>query len=107
MPCSFAKLPTLHTMPNLYDALTQMLREYWKAHDGAYPQAIELMPQDLQALRTSRKLINESMNFQLDEDGGGEFLGVPLREGQMNCLVAGDGQRLPVQLTDEEQPPAA
>lgn len=94
-------------MPNLYDALTQMLREYWKAHDGVYPQAIELMPQDLQALRTGRKLINESMNFQLDEDWGGEFLGVPLREGQMNCLVAGDGQRLPVQLTDEEQPPAA
>ena len=90
-------------MPNLYDAITQMMREYWKVHDKAYPQAIELTPEDLKTLLQERKLVNESMNFKLIEGWDKELLGVPLREGQINCLVTGDGQRQPVQLSDGDQ----
>ncbi|MGN1055982.1 MAG: hypothetical protein ACI4QS_04610 [Comamonas sp.] len=83
-------------MPNLYDALVAALREHWKIHNNAYPQRIELTPEDLQALKQARQLVNQTMNFKLAPGWEESFHGTPVQAGNMSCLVDAQGQRIPV-----------
>ncbi|MDO4593074.1 MAG: hypothetical protein Q4B46_09800 [Comamonadaceae bacterium] len=89
----------LQGMPNLYDALITLLREHWKNHNNAYPQCIELSPEDLQALNAERKLVNESMNFKLTPEWEKFFHGTPLRVADVSCVVDAEGQRIPIVVT--------
>lgn len=83
-------------MPNLYDALTTILREHWKHHDKAYPQRIELSPSDVQTLYADRKLVNDSMNFKLQPGWEDTFHGVPVQQAELSAVVDVNGQRIAV-----------
>lgn len=89
-------------MPNLYDALTTLLRDHWKQHDRAYPQCIELSANDLQSLNAQRQLVNDTMNFKLTPGWEESFHGTPLRLAAVSCLVDTHGQRIPVVLLEPE-----
>ena len=92
------KASKLVAMPNLYEALIAMVRDHWKTHDNAYPQRIELSASDMQALLDERKLVNETMNFQLQPGWEQTFHGTPVQLADVSCMVDVNGQRLPVML---------
>lgn len=85
-------------MPNLYEALITMVRDHWKTYDNAYPQRIELSASDMQALLDERKLVNETMNFQLQPGWEQTFHGTPVQLADASCFVDVNGQRMPITL---------
>ncbi|WP_312566640.1 hypothetical protein [Comamonas sp.] len=85
-------------MPNLYEALITMVRDHWKTYDNAYPQRIELSASDMQALLDERKLVNETMNFQLPPGWEQTFHGTPVQLADASCFVDVNGQRMPITL---------
>lgn len=86
-------------MSNLYEALIALLREHWKNHSNAYPQCFELSAGDMQSLMEERKLVNETMNFQLPEGWEHSFHGTPVVLADVSSMVDAQGVRTPVVLT--------
>ena len=52
-------------MADTYENIITAIHEHWKAHNNAYPQAIELTDATWQQVNALRKLINDSMAFSL------------------------------------------
>ena len=91
-------------MSNIYESLAKLVREHWKDHQNAYPQRIELSAGDLQALNADRKLVNETMNFDLLPDWELSFLGIPVQQADVSSLIDVNGQVIPVTLIDVVEP---
>lgn len=86
-------------MENIYDSMVSALRDHWKANANAYPQRFELTQATLDGLVSDRRLVNETMNFPLNQKVGyeKEFLGVPIQvSADGNVLVALNGERVPL-----------
>lgn len=86
-------------MPNIYDSMISALRDHWKANANAYPQRFELTQATLDGLVSDRRLVNETMNFPLNQKASyeQEFLGVPIEvSADGNVLVALNGERVPL-----------
>lgn len=86
-------------MSSLYDTMICALREHWKANANAYPQRFELTQTTLDGLVSDRRLVNETMNFPLNQKIGydKEFMGVPVAvSADGNVLVALNGERVPL-----------
>lgn len=84
-------------MSNIYDSMVSALRDHWKANANAYPQRFELTQATLDGLVSDRRLVNETMNFPLNQKIGyeQEFLGVPLQVSEEgNALIVLDGTRV-------------
>ena len=90
-------------MSNIYESLTRLVREHWKNHQNAYPQCIELSAGDLQALNADRKLVNETMNFDLLPDWEQSFLGIPVQQAAISSMIDVNGQAIPVTLSSAEE----
>ena len=70
---------------------------HWKAHNNAYPQAIELTDATWQQVNALRKLINDSMAFSLKPGWEHMLHGVPLERGaSLDAVRDMDGQHLPL-----------
>ena len=95
-----AKVPKLAAMSNIYESLAKLVREHWKNHSNAYPQRIELSAADWQALNADRKLVNETMNFDLLPDWEHSFLGVPVKQADVSNLFDVNGQAIPVMVME-------
>jgi len=90
-------------MSALYNHMVAALRAHWKAHQNVYPQRIELTDAALHELNAMRKLVNESMAFELRPGWESVFHGVPLQGGRpVNALVAADGALVPLELAPEQ-----
>jgi len=84
-------------MINIYDSMISALREHWKANNNAYPQRFELTQSTFEGLLADRRLVNETMNFPLNQKIGydKEFMGVPVAvAAEGNAMVAMDGTRV-------------
>ena len=93
-------------MPDLYEVLTAIMRDHWKRHNNAYPQRIELSASDMQLLLDERVLVNQTMNYSPQPGWQDSFLGVPLQQADVSCVVDVAGERLPIAMPPEPEAPA-
>lgn len=84
-------------MADTYENIITAIHEHWKAHDNAYPQAIELTDATWHEVNALRKLINDSMAFSLKPGWEKVLHGVPLESGaSVDAVRDIDGQHLPL-----------
>lgn len=84
-------------MPNIYDALVQVIADHWKAHDSQYPKKIILTPAQFDSLGEYRRIGRLALNDDKAVDGT-KFLGVPLEQdpGTPGLLIATDGSEIAI-----------
>jgi hypothetical protein len=78
-------------MSNPYTPMLQALQAHWKTNANAYPQKFVLTATALEALNTSRKLVNESIATKQSQGWEKTFMGVKLEVGPTNVMVGEDG----------------
>lgn len=84
-------------MANIYNTMIEALREHWKAHEGAYPQAFELSEELHRLLNETRKTVVTTMNYKFRPGWEGDFLGVKVVvTGGPSCMVDKAGSRVPL-----------
>lgn len=85
-------------MSDTYEQIITAIHAHWKAHDNAYPQAIQLTDTAWRELNAVRRLVNDSMAFTLQPGWEQSLHGVRIeRSPDTNAVLAVDGQRLPLQ----------
>lgn len=84
-------------MRNIYDRLSAVIADHWKANENKYPQRIVLTPAQFEELSKLRRLGRMALNDDSPVSGT-KFLGVPLVQdpSTLGLLLAHDGTEISI-----------
>lgn len=84
-------------MNNIYDRLSRVIAEHWKANENKYPQKIVLTPAQFDELSRLRQLGRMALNDDSPVPEG-NFLGVPLEQDSSTpgLLISHDGSEVSI-----------
>lgn len=81
---------------SLYTAIVAAIRDHWKAHDGKYPQRVQLSSVDHAELMRDRKIVTDHWGSTITDINS--MLGVKIVEEPAgpSALVSVDGSLVPL-----------